>query len=147
MICLFKDLFIYFADDVRVVCKVFDKLLEAGCTQARIAAAMGVDQNTLHDRFLKQYGENYTDYSGKKARYGEALIEYTQFQKAVKDKNVQMLMHLGKVRLGQKDAPSDATAADEIKDQYKALMRQLSAMQDQSALSIADNNNSNELKS
>lgn len=121
-----------------------EEMLEAGCTQEKVANAFGLHRDTLHDRFIKEYGLSYTEYSAQKRQYGEARLEHAQYQKAVNDQNVAMLIHLGKVKLGQKEATSEIIENPQAREQYLSLMSQLKEFQDRK---IEDSNISSELKS
>jgi hypothetical protein len=79
-----------------------DKLLQAGCKGTEIADAIGISNDTLYDRCLKEKGLSYTDYSVKMRSKGENLIREAQFDKALEGDNT-MLIWLGKNRLSQSD--------------------------------------------
>ena len=101
--------------------ELVDRLLEAGANQGQIAAAIGVDSDTLHDRFVKQYGCSYTVYSGQKCQYGEALILGAQMKKALNG-NAQMLTWLGKVRLKQQESAILQPLNDHSNEQAHEIM-------------------------
>lgn len=78
----------------------------AGCSQNKIVSAAKVDKTTFIRQFKKRYKTNFTNYATDKSQYGEVLLEVAQFQKALKSSspgNTQMLIWLGKVRLGQRE--------------------------------------------
>src|ERR1700676_2414974 len=102
----------------------------AGCNQERIAGSQNVHVDTLRDNFFLEYGVDYSTFSNQMHRKGETLIEVEQFKKALNNStkgNTQMLIWLGKQRLGQKDreddkgiSPNDATLNEllsEVKQQ------------------------------
>jgi hypothetical protein len=112
--------------------ELVDKFLESGCTQKQIANSIGVDVNTLHDRFIKQYGCSYTDYSDRKCQYGEALLLAAQMKKALAG-NTQMLIWLGKVRLGQREPESliNIPPNDKDLDEKFALLKENKQLKDE----------------
>ena len=69
------------------------KLARLGCTQDEIADVFGVDQATISRRFASEFA---------RAR-GECRISLrrAQFRRAIKDRSDSMLIHLGRVYLGQ----------------------------------------------
>ena len=89
--------------------------LKAGASQKKIAESLGIDRDTLRDRVKEKYGEDYSAYSASLHSMGELLIEVTQFQKALSG-NIQMLLWLGKIRLGQKEPDLINTKAPSQED-------------------------------
>ena len=83
-----------------------DFYLMSGSKQYDIAASVGVDKKTFIKHFKKKYNKDFSTYSTEKYACGNQLLEAAQFQKAIKSSspgNTQMLIWLGKVRLGQKE--------------------------------------------
>ena len=78
------------------------KRMEAGCTAKEIMGALNLDDNTFYKRFKKEFGSSFGDYSGKFYSGGDSNLKYTQYMKALSG-NAQMLIYLGKVRLGQRE--------------------------------------------
>ena len=94
---------------------VVDKLLVSGCNGVQIAAYLGIHPDTLYDRCQSDKGVVFSSYLQDKRAKGDAMIHAVQFDRAVKDKNIQMLMHLGKHRLNQKDKDiSTETTLEEL---------------------------------
>ena len=78
----------------------------AGSTQEKIASSQNIDRDTLRVRFREEYGEEDSAYQARKAQQGESLLEVAQFRKALDNSakgNTNMLIWLGKVRLGQRE--------------------------------------------
>jgi hypothetical protein len=75
---------------------------KSGCTKKRICEALGICKDTLDNQVLSKYGEHITSYASRLRSEGEALIEATQFQKAMKG-YWPALQWLGKTRLGQRE--------------------------------------------
>src|SRR5579862_5561906 len=94
--------------------KKVEQFLKAGATQKRIADHLGIHIDTLRDRTKQQYGMEYSKFSSAMYSEGEMLLEDAQFQKALKNSspgNTQMLIWLGKVRLGQRESEPEADKA------------------------------------
>lgn len=95
-------------------------MMEAGANQTQIAMAFNVHRDTLRDSFKKEYGIDFSTYSTTKLQYGDAVLLAAQYQKALKSSspgNTQMLIYLGKVRLGQKEAQENVPSnSKELKD-------------------------------
>ena len=111
--------------------KVVDDLLRAGCNGVRVAGYIGVHPDTLYLRTEIEKGMTFTAYSQGIRSKGEAAIELAQFQKAIgetKRGDTTLLMHLGKVRLGQKEA-TDVTISVETEKTFANLMDQIDKMQ------------------
>jgi hypothetical protein len=87
-------------------------LIISGCTGTRTASALGIHYQTLYDHCEKDqkmgWGEFYRMHSEK----GEATLVATQYEVAIKNKNVNMLIWLGKTRLGQTDKTEIETTGD-----------------------------------
>ncbi len=79
-----------------------ERSLKAGSSQKKIAASIGVDEDTLRARVVDRYGMEYSVFSAKLRSEGEVSIETKQYEKAM-DGNIQMLLWLGKVRCGQRE--------------------------------------------
>jgi AraC-like DNA-binding protein len=82
--------------------EVVEKRMEAGCSAKEIAGALHVEINTFYDRFKEEFGLGFADFADKFYDGGDANIRYTQYMKALSG-NVNMLLWLGKLRLGQKE--------------------------------------------
>lgn len=80
-----------------------DQMIIEGCNGVQVAAGIGICSDTLYTACIREKGVNFSAYFQEKRSLGNNYLHRTQFHKAVKDKNVQMLIHLGKHRLDQKD--------------------------------------------
>ena len=69
------------------------ELASIGCTMEEMASVMGCNRDTLTD--------NYSAIIKDGRNEGNKSIRHAQQEVAVKDKNVSMLIWLGKTRLGQ----------------------------------------------
>ena len=87
-----------------------DQMIIEGCNGAQVAAAIGACADTLYRAVEREKGMTFAAYFNDKRSLGDNYLHRTQFHKAVKDKNVQMLIHLGKYRLGQIDRNDDKDA-------------------------------------
>jgi len=81
---------------------IVEKHMEAGCSAREIAGALAIEINTFYDRFKEEYGSSFGDYAGEFYKGGDANLKYMQYIKALSG-NVNMLMWLGKIRLGQRE--------------------------------------------
>lgn len=71
------------------------------CTQQEAAASLGVGLRTLK-QFFAEYPESREAWQAGRDM-GQVSVRRAQYKAAVKDGNVQMLIHLGKHVLGQTD--------------------------------------------
>lgn len=99
--------------------------IKAGTTQRDIANSLGIDEDTLRNRVKLEFGMDYSVFSAQQYSEGNKLLFGKQFDKAIKG-NVPMLLHLGKTRLGQKEAKDDTTIAPHQAqvDQTHTIMQQ-----------------------
>jgi hypothetical protein len=82
--------------------EVVEKRMEAGNSAAVICKKFNIDTDTFYRRFKEEYGCSFGDYTAIYRQCGKEDIAYTQHMKALSG-NVQMLIWLGKVDLGQKE--------------------------------------------
>lgn len=82
---------------------IVEKRMEAGNTAMQIAHHLRIDINTFYDRFKREFGCSFSDYAQPAIQCGKADILFTQHMKALSG-NIQMLIWLGKVNCGQKEA-------------------------------------------
>lgn len=107
----------------------------AGATATQVAASIGVSPDTLYTRCKQDLKQDFTAFCQEKRAEGERLINNTQFEVACKNKNVTMLIWLGKQRCGQRDhdletiktSKEDAARVDALMDQIKQLQEALTA--------------------
>ena len=77
----------------RISAAQVSKLAALGCSQDDIAEVFGVDQSTISKRFASEFAR-------ARGRWKTSLRR-AQTIRAVKDRSDAMLIHLGKVYLGQ----------------------------------------------
>ncbi len=125
-----------------------EELIDAQCVGTEIAAYFNVCSETFYDRFVKEFGTNFTNYSRHRSQCGKAAIKLAQYQKATNDNhpgNTQLLLWLGKVVCGQKEPDTNSSYPAEMVDQIRQLMNQISS--EQSARKTEDNSNNADNKS
>jgi len=84
--------------------KQVENLLMAGCLGTEVAASIGISEDTLYRRVVKELKyESFTAYAVNFRQKGDSLLKAKQFETAIKDKNVPMQIWLGKNRLNQTD--------------------------------------------
>ena len=114
--------------------ELVDQLLEAGCDGVEVAAEFDMHPQTFYDRVRKEYGMIFTEYAGTKHSKGKGALRLEQHKKAFNYKtkgSTQMLIWLGKVRLGQrepepiKEKPPNDDKIDSLLSQYKAPENQI----------------------
>lgn len=82
--------------------QVVDNYLMAGADGTEVAAAIGINPETLYDRCVEVHKTDFSDYKATKRAKGDSLIRVKQYDLAVKGDR-SMLVWLGKNRLGQSD--------------------------------------------
>ena len=84
--------------------KQVENLLMAGCLGTEVAASIGISEDTLYRRVVKELKyESFTAYAVNFRQKGDSLLKAKQFESAIKDKNIPMQIWLGKNRLNQTD--------------------------------------------
>lgn len=83
--------------------KAVNQYLIAGCSGQEIAGFLGIHPDTLYLAVKRKYNQVFTEYSAMYKQKGDAILKAKQFETAINDKNISMLIWLGKQRLGQKD--------------------------------------------
>lgn len=106
----------------------------AGCPTTEIASKLGISTDTIYNRCIDDNGVTFSAFIQEKKASGEANLRLKQYQKALKgDGNIQMLIHLGKFRLGQIESKMEVDNAPpqekilQLEDEIiklKALIRQ-----------------------
>jgi hypothetical protein len=91
--------------------KLVDELFAYGCNGVQIAARLGIHPQTLYDRTVEEKKTEFSVYMQEKRSKGETCLRETQFKLAQRG-NVQMLIWLGKERLGQKDKSPEEVASN-----------------------------------
>jgi hypothetical protein len=85
--------------------KLIEAFVKTGHRQNEIAPALGIDRTTLCRQCQKKHGVNWSTYASQTLSKGHQFLAVAQYQKAMSG-NVTMLIHLGKVLLGQKEPES-----------------------------------------
>lgn len=101
----------------------FERYVQASVPQIKIAEVFGVTRDTLRRRAEDHYGIKYDAIYASLHSEGDALLHAVQMQKALNG-NIQMLMFLGKVRLGQQEAQQVVATeeANKLLEGFKALI-------------------------
>ena len=79
-----------------------DKYLQAGASGKTVADKIGIHENTLYLRTMKEKKMNFTEYRRQQFEHGNDNIHMKQYAKAMSGDNT-LLIWLGKQRLGQRD--------------------------------------------
>lgn len=85
---------------------IVQKLMEAKASANEIAGKFHIQNDTFYKRFKEEFGFSYQDYHINAEGAGLADLKLMQHAKALNNKapgNSNMLIWLGKVRLGQKE--------------------------------------------
>ena len=86
--------------------ELFERMLEAQCTLGEISGTLNIHIDNMSAKIKAKYGMTFTELCQKKAQSGLGILKLAQYQKALNNSakgNVQMLIYLGKVLLGQKE--------------------------------------------
>lgn len=84
---------------------LFEQLCGIQCTQSEIASMMKIDADTLRDRVVKHFGEEYSVVYKKFCENGKCSLRRNQF--VLSKTNAAIAIWLGKQWLGQKDYQED----------------------------------------
>ena len=98
---------------------LIDKMLAKGSFATEIAAKIGVHPDTLYNRCKTDKNSEFSAYAQQKRSIGDISIREKQFDIAVEEGNVTMLIWLGKIRLGQTETQALSTDAPK-QDQIEA---------------------------
>lgn len=82
---------------------MFEKLCAIQCTEAEIAAVLGMSVDTLETRIKEEYGVLFSEVFAEKRQGGTAALRRAQWNTAIEAKNPIMQIFLGKNMLGQAD--------------------------------------------
>jgi hypothetical protein len=99
-----------------------DKWIAEGARGTTIAERLGVYPDTLYLACERENGTTYTAYSQQKRSIGDDNILKSQYEVAIEDKNVTMLIWLGKQRCGQKETQDSQGLSPEVLEHYKSFM-------------------------
>lgn len=122
--------------------KIVEDLCNIQCTHEEIASFCKVTKDTLYDRAVKEYGDNFSTVYKRFSEGGKSSLRRTQFR--MSEKNCAMAIWLGKQYLGQMDTPKDEHTDVKSLMNLAALMDQLNKLQ---ARNIDDNSNKADTKS
>ena len=78
-------------------------MLEAHCSGSEIAGKLGIHTETIYKRCKKDLNLDFITFKTQKRESGKTILKMSQFESAVKDKNIAMQIWLGKQLLGQRD--------------------------------------------
>ena len=92
----------------------FEKLCEMQCTKNELASWWNVHPDTLVTRVEEEYGLKFSIVYDEKRSRGKISLRRSQWQKAVDQKSVPMLIWLGKQYLGQTDKQDAMGALDDL---------------------------------
>ena len=98
---------------------LFERMCAAQMTSESIADVLAININTLRSWCKRTYNKPMKDVIRKYRAGGFAKLRMKQFDVAIEEGNVAMLIFLGKNWLGQRDKPEDDRAHTEqvvIKD-------------------------------
>ena len=84
-----------------------DTLIEQQNSGAEISSHFNMHPETFYDRVKSKWGINFTEYAGIKYSSGKSKLRSKQWEKAIEG-NVQLLLKLGEVYLGQDKSTSDS---------------------------------------
>ena len=82
---------------------LLDELCEIQCTEEEIAKIMKIDADTLSAAIKRDMNKSFPEYFAEKRVAGKRSLRRRQYQSAVIDGNVTMLIWLGKQWLSQSD--------------------------------------------
>src|SRR5215510_13763998 len=82
-----------------------DRLLESQNKGTEIASHFNITKETFYHRVKEKYGVDFSTYSTNFYSKGKSNLRTRQYQKAMEG-NVQMLLNLGEVYLGQGEKKS-----------------------------------------
>lgn len=113
---------------IKVDYAVLENLCKIQCTRNECAGVLGISEDTL-DRCMKRDGHgSFAAYFAIHSSTGRASLRRTQHSVAINDKNVQMLIHLGKQYLGQSDkTESSVNMKAEVKEGLDAFYDDIDA--------------------
>ena len=100
------------------------KMCSIHCTGEECASLLDMDYDTLNNALVEDGHGGFSDFFKKHSAGGKMSLRRKQFEKAVTEGNVPMLIWLGKQYLGQKDLIEDAPHHDQIQIRIVDATRQ-----------------------
>ena len=107
--------------------QLFEDLCSLQCTQSEMASVLHIHIDTLRDRAVAHYEDQYSNVYKRFSEGGKTSLRRFQFNLA--KKNTTMAIWLGKQWLGQKDNEAMIQIPAEILENYNKLMAQLGQKQ------------------
>lgn len=104
-----------------------EDLCSIQCTQSEIASVLHLHVDTVRDRVLDHYGEEYSIVYKRYSEGGKASLRRIQLNLA--KKNPGMAIFLGKQYLGQKDNHEMIQVPPEMLANYNKLIAQIGQKQ------------------
>lgn len=85
------------------------KLGQFHCTLVEVAAFLNVNEDSLNKMYMRDFPGQGTigEFIATNRLGGKTSLRRTQYNLAVNEGNVQMLIHLGKYYLDQRDVPAE----------------------------------------
>jgi hypothetical protein len=83
----------------------FENLCQLQCTQTEIASFLKMHIDTLRDRVVEKYEDEYSNVYKKLSETGKCSLRRNQF--VLSKKNTAMAIWLGKIWLGQRDVSQE----------------------------------------
>lgn len=109
--------------------KEVEHWLELGGTGVQVAEAIGINEQTLYRRCTEDLNMSFAELRAKSRSRGDLKLLDTQHVVA-HEKNANMLIWLGKNRLGQRDTPQEVEVSKETMENFKAIAGQLKSLQE-----------------
>lgn len=113
--------------------ELVDQLLEAGCDGVEVAAEFNMHPDTFYKKVKDTYNQTFTDYAVSRHSKGKGALRLEQHKKAFNYKtkgSTQMLIWLGKVRLGQRE-PEPVREKPPNDEKIDTLLMQIKAPENQ----------------
>jgi hypothetical protein len=129
--------------------RLFEIACEAGVAQNKIAQAFALSHDTLNRMTKEKYGKTYDELACSLCCKGEMKLLSAQYEKSFNDDlnyNVTLLLHLGKVRLGQKDDSQTQKVTEEQLDTLQTVKEFFQGERDKN-LNKEESNINNDTKS
>lgn len=83
-----------------------DKYIEMQCTAEEIAGEFNIGVSTFYEKIVKKYNTSFQNYCISLRSNGKGKLRRKQWDKAVIDGNVPLLLKLGELYLDQKQIDS-----------------------------------------
>jgi hypothetical protein len=108
-----------------------------GCSGTEIAARLGISPQVLYNACQDEKKCLFSEFNATSYEHGNSQLREAQFDLAMTGDG-KMLIHLGKHRLGQKDAELGTIVPAELEGKFLCLMTQIKELQeDRNAVSTS----------